>query len=237
LKCIRCNKREAEVIVAGKRLCRQCGRNEIINRLRKNIKNIYNDYILLIYFEFNTNISDILGSIIKYDKIDKYKISIKYDKIDKYIWKLIIESRNVIKKLPSAKIITAFPADFLLAYTIYSTITGEFRYIEFINYEIPIDEKAKIYQPLYNITSLELKVISDNTQITDTGDSLFDKIYSWILDNLKSHEEIYRSFRNSLPLLTSLSNKKCKLCKASINSTEAEYCEYCTTLVTSSSQS
>ncbi|MEM4139342.1 MAG: hypothetical protein QW250_07405, partial [Sulfolobaceae archaeon] len=134
------------------------------------------------------------------------------------------------------KIITPFTADFLAAYTIYSAITGEFRYSQFIDYEVIVNEKIKLYQPFYNITLSELNVIEE-VKILNTGDLLFDKIYSWILSNLKDSEELLRSFRNSSLLIKPFISKKCKKCGANINDINSEYCENCTTLVTSFFQS
>jgi len=224
--CVKCNRNPAEVSVSGKLLCKQCARNEIIKRIRRELSEtrILNreDKAILIYPDFYENVAKLIKNIIlkicKDCKLnfEETKVEFKDKEINYDLWRFFTN----IMKLNTNKIILPFTADFFLSYMVYSISTSNYGFLSYYGLTSIFNNKI-FFIPLYNTPLKELKGFNEITGELNTNDALLNEILKW--SNIEfTDNEIFHTFENSL---TIFKNNRCKICGAYIRS--AEYCEYC----------
>ncbi len=224
--CVKCNRNPAEISISGKLLCKQCARNEIIKRVRRELSETRilsrEDKVILAYPDFYEDVAklikDIILKICKDCKLDfeEIRIEFKNNEINYDLWKLFT---NIMKSNLN-KIILPFTADFFLSYMIYSISTFNYGFLSYYGLTNIFNDKI-LFTPLYNTPLKELKGFNEITGELITNDQLFNGILKWANAEF-SDNEIFHTFENSLTIFKS---NRCKICGAYTKS--AEYCEYC----------
>ncbi|NON61502.1 MULTISPECIES: hypothetical protein [Acidianus] len=179
--------------------------------------------ILLIYSEPFEEVSELLKKMIEaftknfLPEIRLFKVEESED-VNETLWKMMKFALASEEK----KIVLPITADFLLAYTIYSSSLSQFYYLFMESSIFSLNGKTFLV-PLHSTSISELYAFSEITGGLKLKDTLMSEILNWEYEQFKDNEVVH-TFETTIPLLTH-GMKNCKECGALIAS--EGLCKYC----------
>ncbi len=227
--CVKCNRFEGEVNVSGKLLCRQCARDEIVKRVRRELSSTgfleKGDKVLLAYPAFYESVARLIREIVNWIckgcniTFNELRVEAKGN-VNETLWSLFTEVFNSNHK----KVILPMTADFFLSYLVYSISTSNYGFLSY--YDVVTEYRGvKFFIPFISTPLQELKGFSEITGELNTNDEVLDEILKWSHREFEDNE-IFHTFVNSLVIF---SGNRCKICGAYVKPSE-EYCRYCSRL-------